>query len=132
ELEVGALVGEARPVPVEDVAVVVVLRHRVARRLPGRPHQVGALGDAQRSDDARSLISSTTAGSASVVVSPSSRFSATSRRRRRLLLPLRVVGRSGVKTIFAGFAMGPIFFATWLRSSSSFSTEPSAWPLRVT
>ena len=58
---------------------------------------------------ARVLISSTTAGSASVVVSPSGRWSATSRSRRRMILPLRVFGSSGVKTMFAGFAIGPIF-----------------------
>src|SRR4029077_11940873 len=48
----------------------------------------------------RSRISSTTVGSASVVVSPGGRFSATSRRRRRMILPLRVLGSSGVKTMF--------------------------------
>ena len=42
-----------------------------------------------------------------------------------MILPLRVFGSSGVKTMFAGLAIGPIFFATWLRSSSSFSTERS-------
>ena len=49
-----------------------------------------------------------------------------------MILPLRVFGSSGVKTMFAGFAIGPIFSATWLRSSSSFSTEPSPPPLSVT
>ena len=34
--------------------------------------------------------------------------------------------------MFAGFAIGPIFSATWSRSSSSFSTDPSAPPLQVT
>ena len=34
-----------------------------------------------------------------------------------MILPLRVFGSSGVKTMFAGFAIGPIFFATWSRSS---------------
>ena len=34
--------------------------------------------------------------------------------------------------MFAGFAIGPIFTATWLRSSSSRSTEPSSPPLSVT
>ncbi len=29
-----------------------------------------------------------------------------------MILPLRVFGSSGVKTMFAGFAIGPIFFAT--------------------
>jgi hypothetical protein len=49
-----------------------------------------------------------------------------------MILPLRVFGSSGVKTMFAGFAIGPIFCATWLRSSSSLSTEPSAPPFSVT
>jgi len=49
-----------------------------------------------------------------------------------MIFPLRVLGSSGVKTMFAGFAIGPIFVATWFRSSSSFSTEPSAPPLSVT
>ena len=49
-----------------------------------------------------------------------------------MILPLRVFGSSGVKTMFAGFAIGPIFFATWLRSSSSISTEPSWPPFSVT
>jgi hypothetical protein len=78
------------------------------------------------------LISSTTVGSASVVVSPSWRLFATSRRRRRMILPLRVFGSSGVNTMFAGFAIGPIFCATWLRSSSSLSTEVSMPDLSVT
>ena len=56
---------------------------------------------------ARSAISLTTAGSASVVVSPSGRFSATSRSRRRMIFPERVFGSSGVKTMFAGFAIAP-------------------------
>ena len=49
-----------------------------------------------------------------------------------MILPLRVFGSSGVKTMFAGFAIGPIFCATWLRSSSSISTEPSSPPFSVT
>ena len=49
-----------------------------------------------------------------------------------MILPLRVFGSSGVKTMFAGFAIGPIFSATWLRSSSSFSTEPGSPPFSVT
>ena len=40
---------------------------------------------------------STTEASASVVVSPRLRPSATSRSRRRMILPLRVLGRSGVR-----------------------------------
>ena len=35
-----------------------------------------------------------------------------------MILPLRVFGSSGVKTMFAGFAIGPILSATWLRSIS--------------
>ena len=49
-----------------------------------------------------------------------------------MILPLRVFGSSGVKTMLAGFAIGPIFCETWLRSSSSFSTEPSSPPFSVT
>ena len=49
-----------------------------------------------------------------------------------MILPLRVFGSSGVKTMFAGLAIGPILAATWLRSSSSFSTEPSSPPFSVT
>ncbi len=66
----------------------------------------------------------TTDGSASVVVSPSGRCSATSRSSRRMIFPERVFGSSGVKTMFAGLAIAPIFTATWFRSSSSISTEP--------
>ena len=46
---------------------------------------------------ARFLISSTTVASARVVVSPRLRPSATSRSRRRMILPLRVLGSSGVR-----------------------------------
>ena len=49
-----------------------------------------------------------------------------------MIFPLRVFGSSWVKTMFAGFAIGPIFVATCARSSSSFSTEPSAPPFSVT
>ena len=49
-----------------------------------------------------------------------------------MIFPERVFGSSGVKTMFAGFAIGPIFFATWLRSSSSLSTEPGSPPFSVT
>ena len=51
---------------------------------------------------------------------------------RRMIFPERVFGSSGVKTMFAGFAIGPIFTATWFRSSSSRSTEPSSPPFSVT
>ena len=37
-----------------------------------------------------------------------------------------------LKPMFAGFAIGPIFSETWLRSTSSISTEPSCPPLSVT
>jgi hypothetical protein len=95
---------------------------------PGRSDGYSSVGVSA----ARSAISDTTAGSASVVVSPSGRFSATSRRRRRMIFPERVFGSSGVKTMLAGFAIAPIFVATWLRSSSSISTEPSSPPFSVT
>ena len=49
-----------------------------------------------------------------------------------MILPLRVFGSSGVKTMFAGFAIGPIFLATWSRSSSSFATDGSTPLLSVT
>ena len=49
-----------------------------------------------------------------------------------MILPERVFGSSGVKTMLAGLAIAPIFAATWSRSSSSISTEPSSLPLRVT
>jgi hypothetical protein len=66
-----------------------------------------------RSLVARSSSSETTVGSARVVVSPSAPCSATSRSSRRMIFPERVVGSSGVKTMFAGRAILPIFFATW-------------------
>jgi hypothetical protein len=84
------------------------------------------------SASARALISETTAGSASVVVSPSGLFSATSRSSLRMIFPERVFGSSGVNTTLAGFAIGPITCATWSRSSSIISTDPSALPLSVT
>ena len=49
-----------------------------------------------------------------------------------MIFPERVFGSSGVKTMLAGFAIGPIFCATWLRSSSSISTEASSPPFSVT
>ena len=49
-----------------------------------------------------------------------------------MIFPERVFGSSGVKTMFAGFAIGPIFTATWLRSSSSRSTDPSYPAFKVT
>ena len=96
------------------------------RRLRPRRRSLTAreLSPRLRPPAARSASSLTTDGSASVVVSPIARFSATSRSRRRMILPERVFGSSGVKTMLAGFAIAPILFATWLRSSSSISTEP--------
>jgi glutamate/tyrosine decarboxylase-like PLP-dependent enzyme len=111
-----AKVGRGERDPIQDVGSV---------RVPVAHSSVGA-------SDARSAISETTAGSASVVVSPSGRFSATSRSSRRMILPERVFGSSGVKTMLAGFAIAPIFVATWPRSSSSISIEPSSPPLSVT
>jgi len=52
--------------------------------------------------------------------------------RQIMIVPERVFGSSGVKTMFAGFAIAPIFTETWLRSSSSISTEPGSEPLSVT
>ena len=49
-----------------------------------------------------------------------------------MILPLRVFGSSGVNTMFAGFAIAPIFCATWLRSSSSFPTDDSIPDFSVT
>ena len=66
----------------------------------------------------RVRISSTTVASASVVVSPRSRPSATSCSSRRMILPLRVLGRSGVKITVFGRAIAPMCCATWRRSSS--------------
>ncbi len=80
----------------------------------------------------RALMPSTTAGSASVVVSPSAWSSATSRSRRRMILPERVFGRSSVKRIDFGFAIGPIVWPTWSRSSSTSSSLGSLPPRRIT
>src|ERR1700694_491951 len=80
----------------------------------------------------RFAISATTVGSASVVVSPSGRFSEMSRKRRRMILPERVFGSSGVKTMLDGAANLPITFPTWSRSSLIIAGDPS-WPdFRVT
>ena len=49
-----------------------------------------------------------------------------------MIFPERVFGSSGVKTMFAGFAIGPILCETCSRSSSSISTEPGSPPLSVT
>ena len=49
-----------------------------------------------------------------------------------MILPLRVLGRSGVKMIVFGLAMAPISLATWLRSSSPCSLSASALARSVT
>ena len=49
-----------------------------------------------------------------------------------MILPERVFGSSGVKTMFAGRAILPIFVATCSRSSAIISGEPSSPPLRLT
>ena len=51
---------------------------------------------------------------------------------RRMILPLRVFGRSGVKWIAFGFAIGPIFAATCERSISACSGVGSMPPFRMT
>ena len=74
------------------------------------------------------------------MVSPNARPSAMSRSKRRMILPLRVLGSSAAKRISSGRAMGPIFLATWIFSSSISPLPPStpalnetkaqiAWPL---
>ena len=45
KLELGSFLGQPAPIVVEDIAMVVVLRKGVARLLPGRAHELGALGD---------------------------------------------------------------------------------------
>jgi hypothetical protein len=45
ELEVRTLLGQAAPVAVEDVAVVVVLGELIARRVPGGLDEVRPLPD---------------------------------------------------------------------------------------
>src|SRR3954469_5175691 len=104
----------------QHLVVVVSRAIRLVDQVPGRVVELdrqctllfGSHESSCCSDSARFWISETTAGSASVVVSPSGRCSATSRNRRRMIFPLRVFGSSGVKTMFAGLAIGPIFFAT--------------------
>ena len=84
-------------------------RKRAAGGRAGPPARCLVYASSDASSTARWRSSSTTAGSASVVMSPSGRFSATSRSSRRMILPQRVFGSSGVKTMFAGLAIGPIF-----------------------
>ena len=68
------------------------------------------------------LSPSTIAASARVVVSPRILPSPMSRSRRRMILPLRVLGRSALKTIRAGRAMAPIFRTTCSFRSASISS----------
>src|ERR1700722_6250544 len=44
---------------------------------------------------------------------------APSRKTRRMILPLGVLGSSGVKRIWRGLAIGPISCATWSRNSAT-------------
>ena len=48
-----------------------------------------------------------------------------SRSNRRMIFPDRVLGRSLVKTMLRGLAMGPMVWATWSRSSTSRLSSPS-------
>ena len=48
-----------------------------------------------------------------------------------MILPDRVLGSSGVKTMDAGRAILPILLATWLRISLISSSSPTAVPFRV-
>jgi len=50
ELVIGKLLGQARPVAVEHVTVVVVLGQHVLRPLPGGVGEVGTLADRDRAD----------------------------------------------------------------------------------
>ena len=79
-----------------------------------------------------SRIVSTTPASARVVVSPSCRPTAMSRRSRRMILPERVLGRSGVNMSWRGRAIGPILRATCWRSSSPRSSLGSMPDFRMT
>ena len=56
--------------------------------------------------------------------------SATSRSRRRMILPDRVLGRSSVKRMVFGLAMGPMTFATWSRISSTSAVAARCRPQR--
>ena len=116
----------------DTTAVGATRDYRAMHELLDRPAPEPGYASSVGEPAARSAISLTTAGSASVVVSPRARCSATSRSSRRMIFPERVFGSSGVKTMLAGFAIAPILWATWLRSTSSISTEPSSLPLRVT
>ncbi len=49
-----------------------------------------------------------------------------------MILPERVLGSSSVNRIVFGFAIGPMSWATWLRSSSTSSSRGSTPPRRVT
>src|ERR1700734_3368287 len=144
ERAVLALVAEAHDLGVEADAGLPVVdgenemvqgRHGEGEAIPSRLFLLG-YSFSVASSVMWSLMALTTVGSSSVVTSPSGRSSATSRRSRRMILPLRVLGSSGVSRIWRGLAMGPISCATWsLSSATSFSPaspSTSLAPLRVT
>src|SRR5215218_5828550 len=84
----------------------------------------------EAADDVR--MTSTTDVSARVVVSPNGRFCAISRSNRRMILPLRILGRSGVNMTDLGRAIGPMTFPTCCRSSFPSSGVPSTPDLMMT
>ena len=45
-----------------------------------------------------------------------------------MILPLRVFGSSGVKTMLAGLAIGPIFLPTWSRARRAAPACPPRRP----
>ena len=92
----------------------------------GRPVRPGGLLLVLGAASMPSLMALTTVGSSRVVTSPRSRCSATSRSSRRMILPLRVLGSSGVSMIWRGLAIGPISCATWSRSSATKASPPGA------
>jgi len=71
-------------------------------------------------------MASTTLGSANVLRSPNWSPSPEEilRMIRRMILPDRVLGRSGTMKIFFGAANGPMTFLTW--RMSSFVREPTS------
>jgi len=79
-----------------------------------------------------SAMAETTSALASVVTSPSLRSSEMSFNRRRMILPDRVFGRSSVRTMLAGRAIGLIFSDTQLRSSFTSASSPVTPERRVT
>jgi hypothetical protein len=88
--------------------------------------RVGDLAKEQQRANEKGVEGSDAVQSARVVTSPSWRCSEMSFRRRRMILPDRVLGRSPVKTIDFGLAIGPIEAATWSRSSSMSPSSPDA------